>query len=251
MNKFLLPLCLLPALLSAQQRVYYNALSEVTKDTSNYKHYEDIAKQENGGVYVKRYNDEHFLVQEGAFSEYDATKRSPEGLHKQYRPTGELWYTQEFIKGERNGELRSYYPSGTLKRVENYINNQRTDGECFSEDGSAIAFTPLEQRPEYPGGEEALMQFISQEVQYPLDAMESGITGTAVISFVINKEGAVQDIRILKDPGGGCGREATRVVQSMPLWTPGYMDDQPVKVRYSLPIKFNLESGRKKKKRGE
>jgi protein TonB len=246
MKKIILLLFLLPAFTAtAQKRVYYNKLQEVVKDTSDYAHYEIITKQSRKRIYVQRYNPEHILTGEGLFSDYDPPKRTPEGLHKRYRQTGELWYTEEFENGQRNGALRSYYISGALKRVEQYSKGERTAGACYAEDGTALEYTALERQPEYPGGEAALLQYLMEEVQYPKAALENGIVGVAIVSFVVNKEGAVQDVQLLKDPGGGCGKEAVRAVQAMSSWIPGYHDDQPVKVRYTLPVKFNLESGRR------
>lgn len=244
MKKIVLLLFLLPALsATAQKRVYYSSRLEITNDTSEYSHYEIITKQSRNRYFVQRYNPDHLLTEEGFFSDDDVKKRKPEGLHKHYRKTGELWYTVECKDGNYHGELRSYYPSGALKRVEQYENNRRTNGACYSEDGAAIEYTPMMRQPEYPGGEEALLLYIMEEVKYPRSAKENGISGVAIVTFVVNKEGAVQDVQVLKDPGGGCGREAVRVVQSMPAWVPGYHDDQPVKVRYTLPVKFKLESG--------
>jgi protein TonB len=245
MKSIIFLLLLLPAFTAtAQKRVYYNNRQEVIKDTSDYAHYEIVTKQSRKRIYVQRYNPDHILTSEGLFSSYDPPKRTPEGLHKRYRQTGELWYTEEFENGQRNGELRSYYTTGTLKRVEKYANGQRTEGACFAEDGTDIEYTAMERQPEYPGGEASLIQYLKEDVQYPKFALENGITGVAIVSFVVNKEGAVQDVQLLKDPGGGCGKEAVRAVQAMPNWIPGYLDDQPVKVRYTLPVKFNLESGR-------
>ncbi|MGI9159409.1 MAG: TonB family protein [Saprospiraceae bacterium] len=246
MKKIIFLFFLLPVLsATAQKRVYYNDRQEVVKDTSDYVHYEIATKQSRKRIYVQRYNSDHILTHEGLFSDYDPPKRTPEGLHKRYRQTGELWYTEEFENGNRNGELHSYYPSGALKRVEKYANGQRTEGACFSEDGAPVEYTPMERQPEYPGGEAALLQYLMEEVQYPKSALENGITGVAVVRFVVNKEGVVQDVQLLKDPGGGCGQEAVRAVQAMSSWIPGFHDDQPGKVRYSLPVKFNLESGRR------
>ncbi len=245
MQKIIFLLCLLPAFtVTAQKRIYYNKWQEVVKDSSDYAHYEIITKQSKKRYQIQRYTRDHVLTHEGLFSSSDPEMRRPEGLQKRYRQTGELWYTEEFENGSRNGELRAYYASGALKRVEKYENDQRTDGACYAEDGAAIEYTPMERRPEYPGGEEALLQYLVDEVKYPKLAIENGINGAAIVSFVVNKEGAIQDVQLLKDPGGGCGREAVRVVQSMPAWVPGYHDDQPIKVRYTLPVKFKLESGR-------
>jgi protein TonB len=122
-------------------------------------------------------------------------------------------------------------------------------GFCYNEDGSSRPFTQFQRQPEYPGGEQALYKYFSDNMVYPKKALENGIQGTVVTTFVVNKDGSISDVVVLKDIGAGCGAEAARLVQSMAQWTPGYSDDEPVKVRYTLPLKFKLDSGRKKKRK--
>jgi len=99
----------------------------------------------------------------------------------------------------------------------------------------------IEKAPSFPGGEPSLMKFLAEQIQYPALARENAIQGTVALSFVVDKDGGITDIHILKDIGAGCGKEALRVLKSMPKWTPGEANGQPVKVRYTLPIRFKLE----------
>ncbi|MBL7806902.1 MAG: energy transducer TonB [Saprospiraceae bacterium] len=98
----------------------------------------------------------------------------------------------------------------------------------------------IQVKPEFPGGELALMQFLSDNMQYPLLAKENLIQGTVVVSFIIDQQGMVQEPVVLKDIGGGCGAEAIRVIQSMPTWKPGQANGHAVKVKYTLPMHFRL-----------
>lgn len=90
-----------------------------------------------------------------------------------------------------------------------------------------------------------LLTFIYENIQYPTKARDVGIEGMAVISFVVEKDGAVTEARIVRDPGGGTGTEALRVVKLMNdrgiQWEPGTQMDRPVRVQYNLPVKFKLE----------
>lgn len=95
--------------------------------------------------------------------------------------------------------------------------------------------------PTFPGGDKELFKFLSESIKYPPLARENNIQGTVALSFVIGKDGSVTDIAILKDIGGGCGKEAVRVVQSMPNWMPGEAAGHAVKVRYTLPVRFQLQ----------
>jgi protein TonB len=98
----------------------------------------------------------------------------------------------------------------------------------------------VQKLPYFPGGERELLKFLSENIQYPALARENGIEGTVAISFVINKDGSISDISILKDVGGGCGKEAVRVIKTMPHWSPGEANGHLVKVRFTLPVRFKL-----------
>jgi periplasmic protein TonB len=102
-------------------------------------------------------------------------------------------------------------------------------------------FTIVEDMPSFPGGEEALFKYLAQNIKYPQIAKEAGITGRVFVNFVIDKEGNVTDVKVLRGIGGGCDEEAVRVVKNMPKWSPGKQRGKPVKVSYNLPIKFSLK----------
>ena len=88
---------------------------------------------------------------------------------------------------------------------------------------------------------QALFKYLGKNIEYPPIAQENGITGRVVLRFVVNETGNITDIQVVKDIGGGCGAEAVRVVKSMPTWTPGRQRGKPVKVYYTLPVRFNLD----------
>lgn len=99
----------------------------------------------------------------------------------------------------------------------------------------------IQKMPSFPGGEGELQKFLMENINYPAIARENNIQGTAALSFVVGKDGSITNVQILKDPGGGCGKEAVRVVQSMPKWTPGEANGNPVKVKFTLPVRFRLQ----------
>lgn len=109
----------------------------------------------------------------------------------------------------------------------------------------------VEEMPEYPGGTDAMMKFIATNIKYPPLAVEKGIEGKVLISFVINREGKVTDAEIMRDIGFDCGKEALRVVNTMPNWKPGKQKGETVLVRMMLPVNFKLEDGQRKKKKKE
>jgi protein TonB len=102
-------------------------------------------------------------------------------------------------------------------------------------------FTFVEEYPEFPGGEKALYEYIKNNIRYPEVARTSGITGTVYVQFVVEKDGSISDVKVLRGIGGGCDEEAVRVVKSMPKWKPGKQRGQPVRVYYTLPIDFKIK----------
>ena len=98
----------------------------------------------------------------------------------------------------------------------------------------------VEQMPEFPGGTNALLKYVANNIHYPEKAKDAGIEGRVFIGFVIRKDGSVSDVKVMKGIGGGCDEEAVRVINSMPKWTPGRQKGETVNVNYSMPIKFML-----------
>lgn len=101
-------------------------------------------------------------------------------------------------------------------------------------------FNVVEVMPEFPGGTEALFAYISKNIKYPENAKKEGINGRVFINFIVEKNGKVGEVKLLRGIGGGCDEEAMRVVSEMPNWKPGLQDGQPVRVSYNIPIKFAL-----------
>ncbi len=102
-------------------------------------------------------------------------------------------------------------------------------------------FTVVESMPEFPGGDAARMKFLQENIKYPQLARESGIQGTVYVTFVVETDGRVTDVRVLRGIGGGCDEEAVRVIQAMPRWNPGKQRGKPVRVQFNMPIRFTLQ----------
>lgn len=99
----------------------------------------------------------------------------------------------------------------------------------------------VEEDAEFPGGLEALSKYLAENIKYPQLAKENNITGRVFVSFVVEKNGSVGNIKILRDIGGGCGAEAVRVVKAMPKWKPGKQRGKPVRSQFNLPVNFDLQ----------
>jgi protein TonB len=102
-------------------------------------------------------------------------------------------------------------------------------------------FEAVEQMPSFPGGPSALMQYLSSNVRYPVVAQENGVQGRVVISFVVEKNGSITDVRVVRSVDPALDREAVRVVKSMPNWIPGKQNGSAVRVKYNVPVTFRLQ----------
>jgi TonB family C-terminal domain len=112
--------------------------------------------------------------------------------------------------------------------------------EAIAQQDTSTVFTMVETPPKFPGGDEKLMQFISQNINYPKDAQEAGVQGRVILSYVVNKDGSVSDIKVARSIHPSLDAEAIRVIKSMPEWTPGKQRGETVRVKYTIPITFSL-----------
>lgn len=102
-------------------------------------------------------------------------------------------------------------------------------------------YTVLEDAPQFPGGYEALYQYIAANVKYPETAKNKHITGRVLVGFVIEKNGSISNVQLLSCPDESLCEEAVRVVSSMPRWKPGRVQGKKVRAQYTLPINFTLD----------
>jgi protein TonB len=107
-------------------------------------------------------------------------------------------------------------------------------------DGDTAILTFADKPPTFPGGEEKLNEFIKENLQYPLQAKEFDIQGKVYIQFIVEKDGRITQPVVKKNIGGGCDKEAIRLVRSFPKWKPGMQAGRPVRVYVALPISFIL-----------
>lgn len=106
--------------------------------------------------------------------------------------------------------------------------------------GEEQVFLAVEQPPEFPGGESALIEYIGKNTKYPAIARENNIEGRVFISFVVEKDGNISDVKVVRRIGGGCDEEAERVIKSLPKFTPGKQNGRPVRVQFNVPVNFKL-----------
>lgn len=102
-------------------------------------------------------------------------------------------------------------------------------------------FDVVEDMPAFPGGMEAMIQFISNNIQYPADAQKQKVDGRVLVNFVVEKDGSITEVKVIKPAFPSLDAEAVRVVKAMPKWKPGYQKGQAVRVQFTMPINFSLK----------
>ncbi|TDB63497.1 M56 family metallopeptidase [Arundinibacter roseus] len=126
----------------------------------------------------------------------------------------------------------SMVPSADGKSVKMTVQSVEANGQQI--------FTVVEENPEFPGGIDAMFKFLGENVKYPEAAARANVSGKVFLSFVVNTNGEIGSIQVLKGIGFGADEAAIRAVQNMPRWKPGMQSGKPVNVRYNLPINFNM-----------
>ncbi|MBQ9216002.1 MAG: energy transducer TonB [Prevotella sp.] len=102
-------------------------------------------------------------------------------------------------------------------------------------------FDVVEEMPQFPGGNSALMEYLGKNIKYPVVAEENGIQGRVVCTFVVERDGSITDVKVVRGVDSSLDKEAVRVVKSMPRWIPGKQNGSAVRVKYTLPVTFKLQ----------
>lgn len=103
-----------------------------------------------------------------------------------------------------------------------------------------MVFDVVEVMPQFPGGQIAMMKYIMENMKYPEQAMKEGIQGRVTVRFIVEKDGSISDVKPVLSVHPLLNKEAVRVVESMPKWTPGKHNGKPVRVRFNVPVMFKL-----------
>ncbi len=121
-------------------------------------------------------------------------------------------------------------------------------------------FVEVEEAPLFPGCEEEekenqtacahekLFNYLSNELTYPDIAKRKGISGRVIVQFLVEKDGSITNVKVIRGIGGGCDEVAQEVIAGMPNWNPGKQRGRPVRVQYTLPVNFTIEKSKRKKK---
>jgi len=119
-----------------------------------------------------------------------------------------------------------------IKEIENVVVEEEPEEEA--------PFMVVEKMPEFPGGTAALMDYLRKNIKYPAVCRENNIQGRVLVQFIVNKDGSIVDVDVVKSVNPYLDKEAVRVISGMPKWSPGEQRNKPVRVRYTVPVNFKL-----------
>lgn len=102
-------------------------------------------------------------------------------------------------------------------------------------------FDVVEQMPQFPGGQQALFEYLSKNIKYPVIAEENGVQGRVIVTFVVERDGSITDVKVVKSVDPSLDKEAQRVVKAMPHWIPGKQNGSAVRVKFTVPVTFRLQ----------
>ena len=156
-----------------------------------------------------------------------------------------------FKEMPNGGENRTYvrknfYPDGVLQYEESMNENGEQATAYYKPNGKKEKnpkerFDLFLSMPEFPGGQAALINFLSENVKYPAIALENGIQGRVLVQFVVDKDGSISNVAVARTGGDpSLDKEAVRVIKMMPRWIPGMQRGKPVRVKYKVPVTFRL-----------
>ncbi len=250
----------------AQEVKYYDRWNRMV-DKSTADHYEVIDLQSDGSAFVKRYKMGDTLTSESHYKDFHRTeegKSNRHGLSRDWHPNGQLaregnyqnnkaegqhtsWYKggqkryeEFFVNGELQDTLKGYYENGQLRRLEVYEAGKMLQGEVYAKDGNILPYYPAEQMPAFPGGERKMLKYLSTNIKYPKSAIKENASGLAVASFVVGKDGVIEDIVLIKSIHPAIDAEVVRLISAMPKWKAGTQEGEAVNVQYTLPVNFSI-----------
>ena len=163
------------------------------------------------------------------------------GEYKSWYESGELRYQKKYRDYILQDTLVAYYETGDIRRTEVYNNGKMISGKLFDEAGGEMDFFPMEQLPEFPGGEYKMLNWLSRNIKYPKSMRKEKVQGLVVLTFVVKEDGSISEAEVVRELHPAADAEALRMISSMPTWKPGLQEGKPANVRYTLPIRYSFD----------
>lgn len=193
------------------------------------------ANEHDSAAQVAKYTIAGQLVYTNYYSNY--SERIKHGKSLSYYDNGQLYKVANYHYGQLHGELKLYYDTGKLKRDEVYQNGVSQQAQCFTSTGVDTFCTPFHKKSIPP---EDYRVKLKKNLSYPKEAKKNKIEGKVIVSFVIEKDGSISNVSIVQSVHPSLDEEAVRVVKLLGKFQPAYLEGNPVRFYYKLPITFSL-----------
>ncbi len=155
------------------------------------------------------------------------------------KPEDELKSQDELSK--TNTAIGSFDVKGNDEAAGEVLKAKEVIADEKPKEEETKVFDVVEQMPQFPGGNAALFEYLSKHIKYPVIAEENGIQGRVIVTFVVERDGSITDVKVVKSVDPSLDKEAQRVVKSMPHWIPGKQNGAAVRVKYTVPVTFRLQ----------
>ena len=164
-----------------------------------------------------------------------------DGRYEEWYISGERKVLSNYSNDKLNGDFQAFHINGNIKRSEKWKNGEWISGDCFDENGNKTDYCSYQELASFIGGLPELYKYIGETLKYPTTAQMAGIQGRVYIHFLINKDGSITDVKVVKSINKDIDADAVRIVKEMPKWKPGRFEGKLVINEFTLPINFKLE----------
>ncbi|MES2627839.1 MAG: TonB family protein [Bacteroidota bacterium] len=230
-------LLLLPILLPAQDTAYYNSEWKLTTDRSQRSFYV-VTTSSTSQIRERAFKVNGQPLSDKSFT--NTPEKVMQGTCKTWYENGKLMSEVEYENGVINGKSTRYYENGKLRKDEIYLTGTPIESHYYDENGVETYVWFENIRAEFPGGQEALNQYIASNLKYPEAALKDKTGGTVIVTFLVTEDGSIGDVFVKSPVRDDLDAEAVKVIRAMPRWKPGKANNQPVRMMMSLPITFGL-----------
>jgi len=226
--------------LFGQDTTYFNTNWEEVNSLGQARYYEILKydKADTNKVVLERYYKSGQIKTETYF--YPYCDKIMHGKRKEWYETGQLRMDIDYKNGKLHGQVLTYWDGGQIKRKDKYEEGKLIEGNVWNQEGKEVKYYNFLIMPEFRGGLNKMIQYLSKKVKYPRESRKKGTEGTVLVSFIVEKDGRVSNVKVIKSVIDVIDNEAIRVVKNFPKWKSGMEDGERIRVQYNLPINFKL-----------
>lgn len=220
------------------QKRYFNSKYEPVTELDSCSHYEityldstDLNKKK-----VEVYTCDDKLMKTIPFFDNQI-----DGVVITYDSLGRITKEETYLGGIKNGFSKKYWSNGKLRRQELYIDDKINSGSCFDESGKKVEYYAANREMKLSKRYKDILDYLAINTKYPKEDILNGVSGKVVISFFVNESGKVEDLKITTSISPTIDAEAIRLIKQLPIESPNFVDDIPVRVQFWMPMAFEQQ----------